>query len=125
MTTTPDGISFSDLQEHLKDAPKESQIVKTDGPFDGRTAEQVFDIVETHLSAIAETLNHPIGHKLAVALILDNMIDWHTRVGKNMMEDGEVTSGVAWLRDAGKFQSAQVILSGISICDQDMTCKDD
>lgn len=122
MTTTPDGISFSDLQEHLKDAPKESAIVKTEGEFNGFTKEQVFDITNDYLQQLADKLGHPIAHKLALALILDNMIDWHTRIGNKMIEDGETESAVAWLRDAGKFQAASNITSNVSICDGDFTC---
>jgi hypothetical protein len=122
MTTTPDGISFSDLQEHLKDAPKDAEIVKVEDKFDGKNSDEVFDIVQKHLTALSEELNHPIGHKLALSLILDNMVDWHTRVGKNMLEDDQEAAGIAWCRDAGKFQACHNIVTTISICDGDFTC---
>jgi len=34
-TSVPDGISFADLQALAKDAPEDSAIVPTEGPFNG------------------------------------------------------------------------------------------
>lgn len=122
MTTTPDGISFSDLQEFIKDAPKEEEVQKQAVTlYGGKTADEMITIVNRHLNEITEEVNHPMSHKIALLEVIDNMMDWHTTVSKKMIEDGEIGSAIAWARDAGKFQSIANILTSISIGDEDFT----
>ncbi len=121
MTTTPDGISFSDLQEFIKDAPKESQITKVEGPFKGLTQQQVEDLADRHLEEMNDECPHPIAHKVAAMKIIHNMLVWHTEAGKSIVEDGDKEGYLGWLRDAGKFQAIAIILSGIAICEDDFT----
>ena len=122
MTTTPDGISFSDLQEFIKDAPKETEVQKeAESLYGGKTAEEMIDIVNRHLDEISKEVNHPLSHKLAAMEVINNMINWHTTIADKMIEDGEVGSAIAWARDAGKFQSILNILTTIIIGDDDFT----
>ena len=97
MTTTPDGISFSDLQDLIKDAPKEGESNKSES-FDRAFIEKVADEA---LSQASEQCKGPMVHKTMVAMIVSNMIDWHTHVGEQMFKEGETEAGTAWLRDAG------------------------
>ena len=122
MTTTPDGISFADLQSHLKDAPKEEDVQKVAEPlYDDKTGDELIEIVNRHLTEITEEVNHPLSHKLAAMEIMNNMIDWHTNIANKMIEDGETASAIAWARDAGKFQSIMNILVTIAIGNDDFT----
>ena len=123
MTTTPDGISFSDLQDFIKDAPKETDVQKEALPlYAGKTAAELDEIVQRHLTEISEEVNHPLSHKLAAMEIINNMITWHTTVAEKMIEDGEIASAMCWARDAGKFQSCMNILSTVGVGNDDFTC---
>ena len=114
MTTTPDGISFSALQDMLSDAPKEAEAAPEE-----MTRERVEEIADQCLT-MAQTLGArgPLVHKVMMVMTLSNLIDWHTKIGLQMMEDGEIDSGKAWLRDAGKCQSMMDILYTVQ-CGQD------
>jgi hypothetical protein len=122
MTTTPDGISFADLQDFIKDAPKEEEVQKkAEALYDDKTANELIDIVNRHLNEITEEVNHPLSHKVAVMEIVTNMIDWHTTIANKMIDEGETDSAIAWARDAGKFQSIMNILVTIAIGNDDFT----
>ena len=122
MTTTPDGISFSDLQDFIKDAPKEEEVQKeAEALYDGKTGDELIETVNRHLTEITEEVNHPLSHKLAAMEIMNNMVEWHTTIANKMIEDGETASAIAWARDAGKFQSIMNILVTIAIGNDDFT----
>ncbi len=114
-TSVPDGISFADLQALAKDAPDDSAIVPTDGPFNGLTEEQLKDLVDTQLELIHDGCPHPMFAKAIVWRIIGNMIAWHTAAGESQFKDGETQSAVCWLRDAGKFQAILDILMSIHV----------
>ena len=123
MTTTPDGISFSDLQDFIKDAPKENDVQKeAEALYGGKTADELNEIVLRHLNEISEEVNHPLSHKLAAMEIINNMISWHTTVAEKMIEEGEIASAMCWARDAGKFQSCMNILTTVGVGNDDFTC---
>ena len=52
----------------------------------------------------------PLLNKVMALDILSRLIDWHTKIGTELMKKGEDQSGVSWLRDAGKLQAAAVLL---------------
>ena len=114
MTTTPDGISFAALQDMLSDAPKEAE-----GAEEEMTRERIEEIADQCLT-MAQTLGArgPLVHKVMMVMTLSNLIDWHTRIGENMIEDGQPESARAWLRDAGKCQSIVDILYTVQ-CGED------
>ena len=115
MTTTPDGISFSDLQELIKDAPKEA-----DAPLKDLTAKEMEEIADKCLSLAAELgARGPMVHKIMMVMTLNNLIDWHTGIGEKHLDAGETEAGMAWLKDAGKCQSILNILYSIQCGEND------
>ena len=114
-TSVPDGISFADLQALAKDAPDDSAIVPTDGPFSGFSEEELKDLVNTWLENMHETCADPMFAKAILWRIIDNMIGWHTQAGKHQFEEGDTDSAVCWLRDAGKFQAMGNVLQTINV----------
>ena len=92
----------------------------TYGPND-LTVEQVCDISQKGLEDINDAVGHPIGHKVAAIAIMTNMLDWHSRMAKSLMEEGEHSAALGWARDAGKFQSILNILDTVEVCDDDFT----
>ena len=115
MTTTPDGISFAALQDMLSDAPKEAE-----GAEEEMTRERIEEIADQCLT-MAQTLGArgPLVHKVMMVMTLSNLIDWHTTVGERMLEDNELESSRAWLRDAGKCQAMADILYTVQCGDDD------
>ena len=111
----PDGISFADLQALAKDAPDDSAIVPTKGPYNGLNEEQLKDLTETWLENIHEACPHPMFAKAIAWRILNNLLDWHTTAGLNQVQDGEGENGMYWLRDAGKFQAMLNIFQTVSM----------
>ncbi len=93
----------------------------TYGPND-LTVDQVCDMAQAGLEEINEAVGHPIGHKVAAVVITPNMLSWHTRMAKKLIEDGEHGAATSWARDAGKFQAIINILHEIEVCNDDFTC---
>ena len=114
-TSVPDGISFADLEKLAKDAPDDSAIVPTQGPYAGLNEEELKDLIDAWLDNMHETNGHPMFAKAIVWRILSNMINWHTEAGLHQFEEGDSHSAVAWLRDAGKFQAMANLLQTINI----------
>ena len=117
-TSVPDGISFSDLEALIEDAP--TDIVDV---VEETTEEDEFNkTVEKALDAFEAVSNEPTVAKAAVMSILNRMVAWHSAVSKQHIEDGEIESAIGWARDAGKFQACLNILSSICVSDDDPTC---
>ena len=114
-TSVPDGISFADLEALAKDAPDDTAIVPTKGPFNGLSEEQLKDLVDVHLDIIHEACPDPMFVKALLWRLINNMIHWHTEAGKYQFEDGEHDAAVCWLRDAGKFQAIGNLLQTINV----------
>ena len=143
-SSIPDGFSIEQLQSMHEEAIPEAvahAVELTQGcdhPEDetcpncstgsygpnNLTVEQVCDISQAGLEEINDAIGHPIGHKVAAIAIMTNMLDWHTRMAKQLIEDGEHGAAVGWARDAGKFQSILNILDTVEVCDDDddFTC---
>ena len=117
-TSVPDGISFSDLEALIEDAP--TDIVDK---VEETTEEDEFSkTVEKALDAFEAVSGEPTVAKAAVMSILNRMVAWHSGVSERNMQEGEVESAIGWARDAGKFQACLNILSTISVADDDPTC---
>ena len=115
----PDGISFADLQALAKDAPDDSAIVPTKGPYNGLNEQQLKDLVDTYLENIHEACPHPMFAKAIIYRLINNMLEWHTVAGMHQIADDEAENGMYWLRDAGKFQSMLCTLSTITMGEGD------
>ena len=120
-SSIPDSFNIDDLEQLLEDAPLD--IV--DRPVE----KQEYESREEEISAIAdkaliwatEQVDDPLVHKVMMMNIAARMVEWHTRIGVKMFDDGEEQSGVCWLRDAGKFQSMLDSLCNISVGPEDFT----
>ena len=128
MTATPqipDSFSSDDLQALLENAVSEetAQAEAAASNDDAElTQDEIVDCAVKHLNAMTEEIHDPLVHKAALIQILTNMVGWHTTVGQNNIEAGDIECGTAWLRDAGKFQAMMNIAYGISLGSNDYWC---
>ena len=123
MSDFPEAMSMADLMA-LQETAKSDETDKLAGPYGGYTKEQVIDIVSDMLEELTDKIKHPIAPKVAMHMIVDHMIDWHTNASVQMIEDGNGRHAVCWARDAGKFQALANILQTISVANDDFTCSD-
>ena len=117
-SSIPDGISFGELEALAKAAPTEKT---PELPFE----ERVRECVDRHLDQSADEIGDPMVHKEMLLEICRRMIGWHTEIGATCFEKDAEDMGVAWLRDAGKFQAAMAIIMGVSLGPNDYTDSDD
>ena len=113
----PDGISFADLQELVRDAQPEGGAKRCDGPFNGLTEEQFRDGIDEKLSELHKEFDHPMAAKYIVMESLQALMMWHTKRGQHEFEDGDDKSGVCWLRDAGILQAAMQCMHNVAMPD--------
>lgn len=122
MSATPDSISFEDLADLMVDAKKEDELVdKEAGSYDGRTADEVSEVVKGKLNEMTDEINHPIVHKLAACEIIHSLMQWHTKAAERLAESNDTVVAIGWAKDAGKLQAVMNILTTISVCDDDFT----
>ena len=122
-TPTPDGISFSDLQDLMKDAPKERDVPTPTSPSAEREAIEA--AADKALEAVSKEFKGPLVHEVMAAMVVRNLIDWHTHVGEELAKDGEFGMATAWLRDAGKCQAIMNLLFEINVGDDDFLVSSD
>ena len=117
-TSVPDGISFSELQSLIEDAPTDIvDQVNDDKEFDDFEAK-----LNAAMEAFEEIADDAITAKAAVQSIVARMFEWHSAVAEKQMKADDVESAIGWARDAGKFQAVMNILLTISVGPDDPTC---
>lgn len=123
MTAIPDSFNMSELSNMLENAPQEEDLHAT-ASNDGKdlTPEQMEEMVEEILRESASKCSDPLFHKVIAMRIIHNMIQWHITVAEKQYEEGNSTSGAAWMRDAGKFQAVMNILANVTVGPEDWTC---
>ena len=121
----PDGFSMGELELLAEAAAEREADDTTEAPeealFDGKTKSEVFDIVDNLLGQSLEECNDPMIHKVMALQILSTMVEWHTKQGLEHFDNEELEAGVAWTRDAGKFQAAMGIILSIGVGPNDWT----
>jgi len=125
MTATPDSFSMSDLEALLQDAPQDITDIQPEASEDSDDREErLTRLAARGLDAITEDLDGCDAaqvEKVILHLITDKMIEWHSRVGHRIAEDGDAMSAMGWNRDAGKFQAIANILATIVVGPEDFT----
>ena len=126
MTATPDSFSMSDLEALLQDAPRDITDIQPEASEDSDEREKrLTKLAASTLDAMIEPLDGQDSaqiEKLILHMIAQKMIEWHSRVGHRLAEDGENMAAMGWLRDAGKFQSILNILDTVTVGPEDFTC---
>ena len=121
MTAIPNSFSSDELQAMLDVAPKEEEL-HTPAEDTSTSLEDILEeVADDILNSVPEEYAGPLVHKVMAMKVVARMIEWHTNLGERLMEE-DAESGVAWLRDAGKFQAIFQMLQTISIGRDDFTC---
>ena len=83
-TSVPNSFNPEELAKMLKDAPKEAELGRNDSDrpdtYHDRSQETVERIASEAIDYASERCSGPMVHKVMAALIMSNMIDWHSRM---------------------------------------------
>ena len=126
MSNVPDHISFDDLVK-LKDiaVSEEKAHEVTEGPYDGKTKEQVIALADKILDDTLEECGDPIIHKLMAMKIIAKLGLWNNSMGQDILEDsGNIATCQAWTRDAGILQGAYQLVRMVGVSDDDWLIDD-
>jgi hypothetical protein len=121
-TSIPSSFNPEDLQKMLDSAPTEDRDMSIDE--NGNSQADYENAAEAGLDRIDEMCPGPLGHKVAMMMIVKRMFAWHNHMAEMQIEDGEIQSAMNWARDAGEFQVIHNILTNISVASYDFTCPD-
>ena len=94
----PDSFSSDDLEALLQTAKKEYDPNCTEEGYLLERADEIIDLMQ-------DMSRGPILAKLVALQVLTQLMHWHTKMGFERCQRGD-ESGISWLRDAGKLQSA-------------------
>lgn len=106
--------------KRLQASAVEEQVTLDDDTDKQAFIDKVVEIADKTLKDSLSEIDDPIVHKVMAMKILSNLIAWHTEVSNSMIkEDGVSENSTSWMRDAGKFQAALVLLHDVSLGDND------
>ena len=118
----PDSISTGDLQELFENAPT-GEAVKAPADL---TPQDLTELAEGIMHEMVEPLDGKqacLLHKIIFHAIAEQQLEFHSRMGHMLAQEGAHEGAMAWLRDAGKWQAILNIATTISGGDDDPTCK--
>ena len=117
---------MSDLEAMLQDAPRDITDIQPEASEDTDEREdRLTKLAAQALDALTDPLDGQDAaqvEKVILHLIATKMVEWHSRVGYRIAEDGDLKSAMGWHRDAGKFQAILNILDTITVGPDDFTC---
>ena len=122
-SSVPDSFSMDELSNMLENAPQEDDLhAAADNSDKSFTPEFIEKIAQECLEAASEKCPDPLVHKVMAMMVVHRMVDWHKSVALRQLDDDNLESMGAWMRDAGKFQAVMDILCSIDIGPEDFTC---
>ena len=122
-SSVPDSFSMDELSNMLENAPQEDDLhTATDNSDKELTPEYIEKVAQECLEAASEKCPDPLVHKVIAMMVICRMVDWHKGVAQRQLDDDNLESMGAWMRDAGKFQACMDILTSIAIGPEDFTC---
>ena len=116
-SSIPDSLSSADLEAMLSTARKEYDSDCTDKDYILERADEIIDLME-------DMSRGPILPKIVALQVLHQLMSWHSKTGFERCQRGD-ESGIAWLRDAGKLQSAMSDLTECQLGPDDFSCPND
>ena len=118
-SSIPNSFSQDDLQRMLENAQAEPEVDNTENFSEDYMIQLASEICDEMM----ERSRGPLIHKIVALTILGRLESWHNNVGVERLKDDD-TSGVGWIMDAGKCQSARMLLETVDLGSDDFTCRD-
>ena len=119
-SSIPNSFSRDDLERMLENAQSEAPEVDNTQNF---SEEYMLKLASDICDEMMERSRGPLIHKLVAMTILQRLEGWHNNIGMERLKE-EDTSGVGWIMDAGKCQSARMLLETVDLGSDDFTCRD-
>ena len=113
----PDSFSSDDLEALLQTAKKEYDSTCTEEDYILERADEIIDLMQ-------RMSRGPLLPKIVALQVIVQLMQWHTNMGWERCRDGD-ESGISWLRDAGKLQSAMSDLRECGVGKDDFSYPDD
>ena len=119
-SSIPNSFSRDDLERMLENAQSEAPEVDNTQNF---SEEYMLKLASDICDEMMERSRGPLIHKLVAMTILQRLERWHNNIGMDRLKE-EDTSGVGWIMDAGKCQSARMLLETVDLGTDDFTCRE-
>ena len=119
----PNGFSMDELKHMLNSAPADEEKSREGDESDSDFEEQIVSIADEVIDlALKRADGEPIVHKMIMLMLSRRFELWHENIAKKLIEEGEASSVLPWLKDAGHFQAINHMLLNISVGPNDFTC---
>ena len=118
-SSIPNSFSQDDLQRMLENAQAEPEVDNSHNFSEDYMIQLASDICDEMM----ERSHGPLIHKIVALTILGRLESWHNNIGVERLSNDD-TSGVGWIMDAGKCQSARMLLETVDLGSDDFTCRD-
>ena len=119
-SSIPNSFSRDDLERMLENAQSEAPEVDNTQNF---SEKYMIKLASEICDEMMERSRGPLIHKVVAMTILQRLEGWHNNIGMERLKE-EDTSGVGWIMDAGKCQSARMLLETVDLGSDDFTCRD-
>lgn len=116
-SSIPNSFSRDDLERMLENAQSEQEVDNSRNYDKDYMIQLASDICDEMM----ERSYGPLIHKIVALTILNRLESWHTGVSAERMSEDD-PSGIGWSKDAGKLQSAALLLETVSLGEHDFTC---
>lgn len=114
----PNGVSFKDLQNAMKDAATEGADTQQGKTF---TFHQLCRIAAAAKDKLYLDTHHPLALKMMCLMVLVDMSGWHQSMSLRLREMGDDEAANDWLMDAGQFNLLRNALMDIEVTGMDPT----
>ena len=119
----PNGFSMDELKHMLNSAPPDDESSCECDESDPDFEELIVSIADEVIDlALKRADGEPIVHKMIMLILSRRFEVWHENIAKKLIEEGEASSVLPWLKDAGHFQAINHMLLNISVGPNDFTC---
>ena len=119
-SSIPNSFSRDDLERMLENAQEEAPEVDNTQNF---SEEYMVKLASEICDEMMDRSRGPLIHKIVALTILQRLEGWHNNIGMERLKE-EDNSGVGWIMDAGKCQSARMLLETVDLGSDDFTCRD-
>ena len=117
---------MSDLEAMLESAPQDITDIQPEASEDSdERADRLTRLASQALDDLIEGMDGQDAaqtEKAILHMISAKMLEWHSRVGVRLADEGDHRAAMGWLRDAGKFQAVLNILDTVGVGPEDFTC---